>query len=1136
MIKVAAFKYSLILLIIVGISKNSLSQGFSLGSDPSENYSPRIIPPSPEAAGLGKYVDFGVSEYTGRSTVNIPIYNLKEGDLNMPINLSYSSGGFSIEEIATWTGLGWTLNAGGVVTRSMQGAPDNISESNFGQGFLTLAEQTSYEFLINGGSDLIRLNYLKDISNGCFDSQPDIFYFNVNGHTGKFNFHWDSDETNPVVVDSESDVEIEIIWNDGYNSQIDGWIIRMDDGMSYEFSVAENTQINSSSTIQCFFDSRIDFNSSWFLKEIRNVTDNKFIKFDYEPYTIEEYDINHSTIRKHYAATGDNDTCSGSFAGEDSETKSTISIAGQRLSRIYTSTSPIEIHFIPSDNAGLAKLTEIEVINATSGSSIMTYSLDHVGDLLTSVQQKNGEINIPAYQFEYYDSKNGGENAKDHWGFRNNNSNELFPRYFIQTSDNNKHFFGTGNRNPDFEGSVANVLKKITYPTGGYDEYFYQLHDYGYINGNILDENKIDSKSIYRVSYGITGYDGCRVGDIETDTKSADFTVVAAPGIKEVVIEVSAHLVRGNDFSGGFQPQITIYNEAGQSIFNLSAGINTETRVNEVISLEPGQYKLVTEATWNTCDDPARDKAEVTIKYKNWTNEPLTTKPAGGVRVSKINKHDYDDLLLKSMSYDYVMDNGFSSGYIFGEPSYVYSDVQMQFVSDGGTFDLYVPCSYIIVLESNRSNLGSTEGSHIGYQRIIFTENEGENGQVISSYDIVPNGITDTSPFPPATSYSHKSGELKKQEIKNFTGATLNQKIVNYDFANKETKAFKVNFKGGDQLFPSSFDIGTYKLISGHSRPSQQVDHLFDDSGGEIIQERVYQFDTGLHNLYEEKSKGTNEDYLSRYYYPKDVLSPNAQIQNLIDHRVIDKPIEKIQLLEEEGKVYVLKATYFEYNNETHLETARTFDSETPILLDDFNLAIDNGGALDSRYTDLPEIELLYDLNTDNLIEKRTRGNVESYIWNNKGYPIVQIQNAELAQCFYTSFEADGMLGISKMGAYHRNSGSYNFEADGGFIPSDASILKMSYWYWESAQWKFSGELDFDNIISQGMKLDELRAYPKDAQLSTYSYNDAMQINSTIDANGIQNTYEYDNLNRLIKIRDNNNDIVKKYEYWYKKE
>lgn len=77
---------------------------------------PKIIKPSPEAANLSRYADVPVSLYTGKPQIDFPLYTLKCGTLELPISLSYYASGVKVEDYPTWAGIGWALNAGGVIT------------------------------------------------------------------------------------------------------------------------------------------------------------------------------------------------------------------------------------------------------------------------------------------------------------------------------------------------------------------------------------------------------------------------------------------------------------------------------------------------------------------------------------------------------------------------------------------------------------------------------------------------------------------------------------------------------------------------------------------------------------------------------------------------------------------------------------------------------------------------------------------------------------------------------------------------------------------------------------------------------------------------------------------------------------
>lgn len=114
-------KYLLLVLLVMG--QWTLAQYFS-------QVMKFNTPPPPGAAGLGKYGDIPVSEYTGIPSITIPLYELKGRDLTLPILLSYHASGLKVDETSSFVGAGWSLNAGGAITRSINGLTDFESKGN----------------------------------------------------------------------------------------------------------------------------------------------------------------------------------------------------------------------------------------------------------------------------------------------------------------------------------------------------------------------------------------------------------------------------------------------------------------------------------------------------------------------------------------------------------------------------------------------------------------------------------------------------------------------------------------------------------------------------------------------------------------------------------------------------------------------------------------------------------------------------------------------------------------------------------------------------------------------------------------------------------------------------------------------
>ena len=84
----------------------------------------KLIGPSPEAAAMTRYADTPVSYCLGLAQVSIPLYEVKSRSLSLPISLSYDSSGVRVDAVSGPAGLNWTLEAGGVITRTVAGLPD----------------------------------------------------------------------------------------------------------------------------------------------------------------------------------------------------------------------------------------------------------------------------------------------------------------------------------------------------------------------------------------------------------------------------------------------------------------------------------------------------------------------------------------------------------------------------------------------------------------------------------------------------------------------------------------------------------------------------------------------------------------------------------------------------------------------------------------------------------------------------------------------------------------------------------------------------------------------------------------------------------------------------------------------------
>src|SRR4051812_2840002 len=121
------FRYCIyfVLLLICLISHKNI-----INAQATDPYKPQLrtyTPTSPNAASLGKFGDYPVDFSSGLVDISIPLYEIKSSRISLPITLKYHSSGIKVGDQASCVGLGWALQAGGMISRSVR---DKIDEFN----------------------------------------------------------------------------------------------------------------------------------------------------------------------------------------------------------------------------------------------------------------------------------------------------------------------------------------------------------------------------------------------------------------------------------------------------------------------------------------------------------------------------------------------------------------------------------------------------------------------------------------------------------------------------------------------------------------------------------------------------------------------------------------------------------------------------------------------------------------------------------------------------------------------------------------------------------------------------------------------------------------------------------------------
>lgn len=142
---------------------------------------------SPNAAELGKYGKVPVSYFSGLPQISIPLIPLKTKSGDLDISLSYHAGGNKPDIHPGWTGLSWTLHAGGCINRIINGAKDEIDE--YESGYTTdnygyLYHSQTYQTADYDNQQLMESYY--DAAGVIVEGRPDEFQVNLPGIQASF--------------------------------------------------------------------------------------------------------------------------------------------------------------------------------------------------------------------------------------------------------------------------------------------------------------------------------------------------------------------------------------------------------------------------------------------------------------------------------------------------------------------------------------------------------------------------------------------------------------------------------------------------------------------------------------------------------------------------------------------------------------------------------------------------------------------------------------------------------------------------------------------------------------------------------------------------------------------------------------
>ena len=1121
-----------------------------------------IIPPSPEAASFAKYGTYPVGAFTGKPNIDIPIYEIKTTKLKVPVSLSYDATGIRVEEISSWVGMNWSLNAGGIISRTVVKDPDEDPN-----GFLDSPPPRASS--ITGSSSVV--DYFKvaveHFGTQTYDTEPDKFYYSFAGKSGSFVF----DRTGNIKLIPENSIKISFI-----TSPTEGKYFKIinDDGTVYLFKSFETTHnYNTGLPVNWRIKEVI---SGWYLTEIISNDGLEHIYFTYEN------EWSGSARSQNYSETyGDEYSLEPNGHGQTIATKNTNvyqkqwsgierTIYSPRIKTISFPQGKLMFNRVQdrTDDQG-SRLDEILIYQKKPDNSytlLRSFKLQ-TGYYISSAEPTNTYQNIgfnlrtqdlyrlrldelklkdatgtqvSSYKFYY---NNGSLPPKftcsqDWWGYFNGSSNQTtVPQATTSTGAS----IGQANRTPNETYMKYGTLEKIVYPTGGYTIFEMEPHRYF--------KNQVQKVKYYATAQGI-------------DVPQLQHKVVTTFTTPATISSNNLGILRVNispyDFSfpnytdwGNQQnissPYVKVKNMAtGQEQTFFSNDQTLEfTLVQANFSITPNTtYELTASCFINK----STATAQISLEFDAPGTDPLSI--VGGLRVRNIKNYDCDNTLLNQESYRYgksenqagvftgidALTNSYSRAFRLYHKITQFGCAQelgmKQYFTGGTIYDqALIQGSPVVYTEVTKYN--GTPESNAGKTKYYYDENisirSSAAGQAsLSGVYMINNSWED-------------GNIIREENYKNNNDGTYSLVSTVDNTYNKSESIVSYGLPVNtifDRIVTDCVDYSwydyahaEYSVYSGFVQLTKKTEKKYGTGGiNQAFQTKTDYVYDGAHPDYLLKTSTTNSkgellETSKKYPFNKtDIQATEAlttpesnAIDEMVNRNLINVPIEEVKK-----------------NNSTQINRTRT----SYALL---NTTIIAPVSIKMQVANNPIETRLgftkYD-NYGNLLEQALANNItQSYIWGYENtLPIAEVKNALQKDIFYTSFEdAEGnsVENESKTGRWSKTNGYSKTLSN---ITNGSYIL--SYWSRSGGVWTYQKNTvsvtSGTYTITVSGQVDEVRFYPSGAQMTSYTHDPLIGILTSTDINDVIGYYEYDNVGRLQAIKDEKGYIIKTFEYKYK--
>jgi|GEM_PF-1746851 len=1091
-----------------------------------------VLPPAPDAWALTRYAGLPINFATGAASAGIPLVPVKEGALNLNIQLSYQGGnGVKINEIASRAGMSWLLQAGGVISRTV------FDQSDEDHKWLTAPPD-----LYNDNTAVYK--YLDSAASGLYDTQTDLFSFNFNGYSGTFFLQPTNKKA--AVLTTAAPLKIELNLDHALGSS---WSIRITDaqGIRYEFggtgAIEKTRTVPAGSSCGRVYNSFIP--NAWYLKTIRGIH-GETITFSYAACNYDYLaDVTQTRIRTP-AATLVNPACPPNTCparSEDQVCFSDLRHQGVILKTITSRYQQVRFSYstradLPGDSLLSAvqyytrsvtdstqfTASELFQLQYTYASNNSYYNANGSSFLWTrpflqQVSRQSSGLTAQNYKMHYKQMNTLASRlsfAQDYWGYFNGKNNQ----HLIPTSNvpEIQQVFGTlANREPDGDYAAAGMLTRIFYPTGGSDSLEYEP--------NLVYETRSAPLPPATVSRSVQG-----TGVKDPVSVTYPFTLTVAQNVTlDMTVQYS-----GNGTNDGVRQHaiVEVLNAASVVVYTYLMPIGTV--YTKSLLLAPGNYTL------NYTAYGEATLAGINFTYQTY-GPPLTQNyVTGGVRVKRnLSIPNTGELQIRRFAYHALSTPAQSSALLREKPnlSLYYAELlDGQTCTDGSV----AKCSYLVGYSTGINPLFYTSGTHLYYQDVIvLQDDQGVNGGTAYHYlgsqgfnpQLIrgrafqgvplsnvgyPVGMEDRKyefslqgTFPDAYTHTlvretrthYKSDSRGYKEVDNYVVKQSWPNVVIYD-------------PPAAPMF-EPFDVMRYTRVGMWMYPDTVTTVTYNPDGLQPLTERqISVYNSFQHQQPNEMLYLTSEGPVKRMVisYPEEMAlqgTPAPYLGLLAQHRVAI-PVRTAQ-----------------YSNTTFMqEVTHHYASWPNNQFEPGQISMRTGASPEQFMVNFDA----YDLQGKLLTQSRPQGSKTSYKYGYRnGLVIAECKNATPASFYFENFEDDAAAtsGDAHTGKWYK-TGTFNVSWT---IP-DARSYMLRYYYLSGGKWNFKQQAyTGPQVLSDGTAIDDVAVFPADGELSTITYEPHLGMTSMTEPNGNVTYYEYDAYGRLTVIRDHQKFITRSYIY-----